>query len=87
MRTKIKEPEIYHDTMSQAIDTAIEYAKNKGYVVSDESITGLWDAMSYETYQTKLYTLIKDNKPQRKCLNISLYRMHSGRYELTTYIN
>jgi hypothetical protein len=23
MRTKIKEPEIYHDTMSQAIDTCL----------------------------------------------------------------
>ena len=41
----------------------------------------------YETYQTKLYNIYKNNVQSKKCLNISLYSMPSGNYELTTYIN
>lgn len=85
--TKYPKPEIYFDTMGLAIDAAKKDAIRKGYIVSDEPFEGLWDAMSYETYQTKFYTLIKNNKQQRKALNITLYRMQSGRYELTSYIN
>lgn len=85
---KTKSPEIYHNTMSEAIQAAIEYAESKGFqVASEEEDMIQWEAMQYETYQTKLYTLYKDNVQVKKCLNISLYRMPSGRYELTTYIN
>ena len=85
---KTKSPEIYHNTMSEAIQAAIEYAKSKGFQVASEDEDNIWwEAMQYETYQTKLYTLYKDNVQVKKCLNISLYRMPSGRYELTTYIN
>jgi hypothetical protein len=31
--------------------------------------------------------LLKGGKPQRKNLNISLYGMESGKFELTYYIN
>jgi hypothetical protein len=31
--------------------------------------------------------LLKDGKPQRKNLNISLYGMESGKFELTFYIS
>jgi hypothetical protein len=31
--------------------------------------------------------LVKDGKPQKKNLNITLYGMESGKYELTYYIN
>ena len=86
MAKKIKTPEIYHETMSEAIQAAKEYAEQKGYTIGDHY--GLdWQAMQYETYQTRLYILYKDDKQSKKTLNISLYRMPSGRYELTTYIN
>jgi hypothetical protein len=32
-------------------------------------------------------SLTKNGKPQRKALQISIYGMESGNYELTTYIN
>ena len=86
MKTKI--PQIYFNTMGEAINAAIDRAKDKGYIVTDETEDmTYWDAMLYETYQTKLYTLYKNNVQSKKCLNISLYRMPSGNYELTTYIN
>jgi hypothetical protein len=88
MAKRIKIPEIYHDTMSQAIDAAIEYAESKGYGVMTEEESGIiWEPIGYETYQTKLYHIYKENIVSKKCLNISLYRMPSGKYELTTYIN
>lgn len=85
---KAKNIEVYYDTMSEAINAAIERANSKGFTIADEIEDNIqWEPMQYETYQTKLYTLYKDNIQSKKALNISLYRMPSGRYELTTYIN
>ena len=39
-----------------------------------------------ETHKFSI-SLIKNDKPQKKNLNISLYGMESGKYELTYYIN
>jgi hypothetical protein len=87
MAKKVETPEIYHETMLNAISAAVKYANDKGYDVIENDI--MWNGMPYETYQTKLYQLINLAKKtlDKKCLNISLYRMPTGRYELTTYIN
>jgi hypothetical protein len=79
--------EIYHDTLLEALSAAIKYANDKGFDVIENDV--MWNGMPYETYQTRLYKLINlaKNTLYKKCLNISLYRMPSGRYELTTYIN
>jgi hypothetical protein len=77
--------EIYHETMYKAIQEAIRLATLKGYTVHEESIT--LEPISYETSRTIIYPIEKNGKMQRKCMNVTLYRMPSGKYELTTYIN
>ena len=77
--------ETYFDTQAGALESAEEYAASKGYTVNWESITP-----SHVAYgQTVKYSveLLKDGMPARKMLQISLYRMESGKYELTNYIN
>jgi len=81
-----KAPEIYHNTMGEAIEAARQYATDKGYTVGDHMGFD-WTSMAYETYQTRLYQLTKNDKHVEKCLNVTLYRMPSGKYELVTYVN
>ena len=75
----------YYDTMRQAIDAALRYAAKQGYEVVDDNVW--WEAVPYETTVQKSLVLKKDGKEQRKMLHISFYRMPSGKYELTEYIN
>ena len=79
--------ETYFDTQARALESAEEYAKHKGYSVNWESVN--FEHVGYgETvkYSVKL-KLIKNDAPTEKMLQISLYRMESGKYELTNYIN
>lgn len=82
-----KQPKIYHDTMGEAIIEAFEMAENKGWAVDRCRDQTPWEAMERETYQTKLFHLERSGRISTQCLNVTLYRMPSGRYELTTYIN
>ena len=77
--------ETYFETQAGALQSAEEYATHKGYTVNWESINP--EHVAYG--QTVKYSveLMKDGMPARKMLQISLYRMESGKYELTNYIN
>ena len=77
--------ETYFDTQAGALESAEEYAKHKGFMVNWESITP--EHVSYESTVQYQVELLKDGEPVRKMLQISLYRMPSGKYELTNYIN
>jgi hypothetical protein len=80
----------YHKTMSSALAAAEKYAADKGFTIDPEEMfrefgTG---GVSYETTRKGSLTLYdKDGKPQRKRLQIQLYRMPSGDYELNDYVN
>jgi hypothetical protein len=77
--------ETYFDTQAGALESAEEYAKHKGFMVNWESITP--EHVAYESTVQYQVELLKDGTPVRKMLQISLYRMPSGKYELTNYIN
>lgn len=96
-KTNIKEQDsdTYFNTFSAAAEYARESAEKKGYEIDSDS----WS--SQITFGGK-YTrsrpaegvnhtfnieLLKDGKPQRKALTISVYGMPSGKFELTHYIN
>jgi hypothetical protein len=76
--------ENYFDTQAGALESAEEYAKHKGFVVNWESITP--EHVAYEKTVQYHVELLKDGRPLKKMLQISLYRMPSGKYELTNYI-
>ena len=82
---RIPKQETYFETQRAALDSAEEYARYKGYEVN-------WDSVNFEHVaygQTVTYSaeLLKDGIPTKKMLQVSLYRMESGKYELTNYIN
>lgn len=76
----------YFQTQALAIDHAIESAQKRGYVVDIPQ--RIWtEAVNYLSTVRYVLDLFKDEKLQRKGLVIVLYRMDSGNYELTSYIN
>jgi hypothetical protein len=78
--------EIYHKTLSSALDAVRSYAINKGY---DEVEFDMNDVQHVPYGHTERFTkeLIKGGVPQRKALHVQIYRMESGNYELNVYIN
>lgn len=85
----------YFKSASEAADTAREMAEKKGYEIDENdwqtqiALGGKYNRLRPGVGKTHSFSvgLIKNGKPQRKSLNISLYGMDSGNYELTTYIN
>lgn len=77
----------YFDTMSLAIDTAKEQADRKNFEVIDNEL--LWEHVPYGQTRKRSLELVSKNTgaKSKKMLHVSLYRMESGRYELTAYIN
>lgn len=80
----------YFDTQSGAVEAAITKAQSRGFEVNDEDIANSVFAQGWvgtENNRSGSIPLYKDGVEQRKMLQISLYRMPSGKYELTSYIN
>jgi hypothetical protein len=82
--------EIYFQTLSEALDSARRKAEKKGYTVNEDDMfthfgTG---GISYGETKRANIGLLVDGIPQpRRNLTIAIYRMDSGTYELTSYIN
>ena len=91
--------EVKNKTYFKAAYEAAEYAKNqaekKGFQVDEDDwqsqigMGGKYNRMRPSVGKTHSFSigLTKNGKPQRKNLNISLYGMDSGQYELNYYIN
>jgi len=78
--------EDYFETQSGAIESAQDYALNKGYEADMASFYPVH--IKYGETANYHVELSKNDKPvKNKMLHISLYRMDSGKYELTNYIN
>ena len=78
--------EDYFDTQSGALESAQDYALNKGYEADMASFYPVH--IKYGETANYHVELSKNDKPvKNKMLHISLYRMDSGKYELTNYIN
>ena len=85
----------YFKSASEAVEYAREMAEKKGYEIDEDDwqtqigMGGKHNRLRPGVGKTHSFTvgLTKNGKPQRKALNISLYGMESGNYELTYYIN
>jgi hypothetical protein len=85
--------EVYHKSYTSAIDTALEYAKKKGFTTDPEEVADLVGLQSRRPGKGKTtrvsIPLHKNGKPQRAGLQIVVYGMDadsSRPFELTTYI-
>lgn len=81
--------QVYHNTFSSAVQTALQYAESKGYTINEDE---WFDTVSVgpkrpSEGQTNRYSisLYKDGVIQRKALHIQVYGM-GDKYELNAYI-
>lgn len=77
----------YFKTLSQALDFVREYATKLGYEVDENDIffqfgTG---GVGYEQTKSANIGLLKNGKELNRFIHVSIYRMPSGKYELTMY--
>ena len=87
--------ETYFKTASDAVGYARTQAEKKGFEIdsqdwnSEITMGGRYSRTRPGVGKTNSFSvgLLKGGKPQRKNLNISLYGMESGKFELTHYIN
>lgn len=85
----------YFRAAYEAAEYAREMAEKKGFEIDEDdwqtqiALGGKYNRLRPGVGKTHSFSvgLIKNGKPQRKELQISLYGMDSGNYELTTYIN
>lgn len=84
-----KSYELYFETLAQALNEAENYAKKNGYEIVDvdkEFFQFGIGGISYGETKRGTFELTKDGMPVRKKLQVQIYRMDSGRYELNQYI-
>jgi hypothetical protein len=85
----------YFKTAGEAVEFAKTLTEKKGFVIDEgdwnNQIThgGVYGRLRPSVGETHSFIigLLKNNKPQRKGLSISLYGMDSGKFELVNYIN
>ena len=84
-----KNSDIYFETLSQALDKVLEKATKNGYEIEDQEreffLFGI-GGIGYGETKKGSFNLLKDGKPTKKKLQVQIYRMDSGRYELNQYI-
>ena len=77
---------IYHETFGSAIQEVESFMDNNK-IVSNDFMTHLFGSVGYgETFR---YSFVIDSMKQkntRKCVQMIVYRLDSGRYELTLYV-
>jgi hypothetical protein len=87
--------ETYFKSATDAVEYARTQAEKKGFEIdsqdwnSEITMGGRYSRTRPGVGKTNSFSvgLLKGGKPQRKNLNISLYGMESGKFELTYYIN
>jgi hypothetical protein len=82
--------QVYHETLWNAVVAAVE--EYDGIIKLDEPHWEKWgfEPMSYETSQSKTIAgmkMIGRGKGKACGLVVNLYRMPSGRYEVSAYVN
>jgi len=80
----------YFETLSDAINAVREKVAKKGFTLDEDEVWTYFGTGGVSYGQTKRANipLLKDGIPdKRRSVMIILYRMESGTYELTSYIN
>ena len=81
--------QVYHNSYTSAVDTALEYAEKQGYSYDKEETAtkiGMGPKKPDDGKTNKFsITLYKDGKEQKKALNVQIYGM-GERFELNAYI-
>ena len=79
----------YHETLGATVTTALTCLTNHEVVIEESEISGpfMYDGLAYErTKEAHTQILSLKGKPTKKWVHVTIYRMSSGRYELTMYL-
>jgi hypothetical protein len=95
LKESVNESNDYFRTASQAVDYARKMIEKRGFEIDEDdwqrqiALGGRYGRFrpGKEKSTEATIGLLKNGKPQRKALQISLYGMPSGNYELTYYVN
>jgi len=96
INTKIDEAnDTYFKSFTQAVEYARKATEKRGFTIDEDdwqpqiAFGGKYTRLRPSKGKTNSFTvgLLKNGKPQRKSLQISVFGMPSGNYELTQYIN
>ena len=96
INTKIDEAsDTYFKSFTQAVEYARKATEKRGFTIDEDdwqtqiAFGGKYTRSRPSKGKTNSFTvgLLKNGKPQRKSLQISVFGMSSGNYELTQYIN
>ena len=96
INTKIDEAnDTYFKSFTQAVEFARKATEKRGFTIDEDdwqtqiAFGGKYSRSRPSKGKTNSFTvgLLKKGKPQRKSLQISVFGMDSGSYELTHYIN
>ena len=96
INTKIDEAnDTYFKSFTQAVEYARKITEKRGFTIDEDdwqtqiAFGGKYTRSRPSKGKTNSFTvgLLKNGKPQRKSLQISVFGMPSGSYELTHYIN
>ena len=96
INTKIDEAnDTYFKSFTQAVEYARKVTEKRGFKIDEDdwqtqiAFGGKYSRSRPSKGKTNSFTvgLLKNGKPQRKSLQISVFGMPSGSYELTQYIN
>tara|TARA_B100000497_G_scaffold47367_1_gene54760 strand:- start:217 stop:543 length:327 start_codon:yes stop_codon:yes gene_type:complete len=96
INTKIDEAnDTYFKSFTQAVEFARKATEKRGFTIDEDdwqsqiAFGGKYSRSRPSKGKTNSFTvgLLKKGKPQRKSLQISVFGMPSGSYELTHYIN
>jgi hypothetical protein len=89
-KSKNQELQVYHNSYSEAITAATDYAESRGYKLDEDDV---WNRISmgdkkpgHGKTNRATVGLTKDGKDQKKALHIQVYGM-KNKYELNAYIN
>ena len=96
INSKIDEAnDTYFKSFTQAVEYARKVTEKRGFTIDEDdwqtqiAFGGKYSRSRPSKGKTNSFTvgLLKNGKPQRKSLQISVFGMPSGSYELTQYIN
>ena len=87
---KVPQNDTYFETLSAALNAVRERVEKKGFTVDEDNMftefgTG---GINYgETKKATIFLLKNGVLDKRRSVTIAIYRMDSGKYELTAYLN
>lgn len=80
---------IYFERLDQIVDDLFKTVARQQVVLAPEWVESFWQRGPVAYGETRAFNFeiaTLKGKPTRKWFHISIYRLDSGRYELTTYI-